>query len=753
MPLFWICCGVVLGVSVAPWWPDAHPPLLIALGAGAGLVAVITGNKLGDLGLSGRLTLIGAGFAVGLVLVVTMPMGPLLRGPVAMRGVVTGVSSGTSADIEISGWAGPGEDWVAASGRVRARFPERSPALGASIVLRGDARALDSPTLPGAPDPVRSASRAGIRTLLRVDHFEVLGGAVGGRHPSDVTGVLRAVAVGDRTAVDEQTWARLRRTGTAHLLAISGFHVGIIALLVGGVARVISRFVGLFRHVGLPSGWTWMAAVGAGVLYAAAAGAPVSAQRAVCCLAWVGIARTHGRSTEPLTLLGIAAVAILIVDPSAGAGASMQLSFGAVVGIARITPWILRWVPPDVAFPLRWSINGVSVTVAATLGTLPAAAWWFQDVAPLSPLANLIAMPVMAIVVIPCANLAVWGPELLAEPAAFLGTLGLQILFRLLDPLAIEPWHPAVGPAGAVLLIAPMVWPNRPRLLLPFVLCALGVREVATVDRITFLDVGQGDAALVELASGERILVDGGPPGTQVLAWLRRRGIRRLDVVAITHGDADHVGGALPVLGSLQIDSLWMGDPAGMQDAVAIAEARQIDVVAMTPPFAGGSKNDRSLMFAFAGALFTGDIGREAESELSSSLVTFPVLKVPHHGSRSSSSEALLDATQPQLAIIGVGRRNLYRHPHHTVIRRYQQQGIEVFRSDLHGTVEVSLWPEVLVVRTFRAGQGWSAAREFLRPFGPEPEHADGEDGQQDGDALGIRKRFAEDRLQEEPSG
>jgi len=560
------------------------------------------------------------------------------------------------------------------------------------------------------------------------------------------------VAVGDRSAVSEETWSLLRRTGTAHLLAISGFHVGIVALVVGLFIRFVSRIVGVVRPVGVPIGWSWGLGAAAGFAYAMAAGGPVSAQRAAWCLAGVAVARVFGRVADPMGLLGCAAVAVLMVDPSAVASAGMQLSFGAVVGILRITPWIVRWVPPDLPWLGRWAIQGMSVTVGATLGTLPAAAWWFQDMAPLSPVANLVAMPVMAFVVVPCASLAVWGPAGSVELASQVGTAALNMLFVMLQPLAVQPLHPAVGPIAAIALVAPLLWPGRPALVIPIVGCALGLREMPKADTVTFLDVGQGDAALIELASGRRLLVDGGPPSDRVLAWLRRRGIRRLDAVVVSHGDADHLGGALPVLAGLRVDALWLADVDGMEEALELARSRGIGVV-VHPVGSDGDRNDRSLVFTEAGTLFTGDIGERAERALAPSLAPVAVLKVPHHGSRSSSSQALVNAARPSIAVIGVGRRNMYGHPHPTVVRRYQEHGAEVYRTDLHGSIEVTLRSDHLSIRTFRAGRGWSLPRRLARPAGAEQEDGQGQASEAEGHPLRIAQRLSQQTLQKVATG
>jgi competence protein ComEC len=278
----------------------------------------------------------------------------------------------------------------------------------------------------------------------------------------------------------------------------------------------------------------------------------------------------------------------------------------------------------------------------------------------------------------------------------------------------------------------------------PLVVFALGLRPVPLVDRVTFLDVGQGDAALVELSSGQRLLVDGGPPSERVLRWLRRRGIGRLDAVVATHADADHLGGLMPVLRSLDVEALWIQDPDGMDEAIDLAVGRSIDLVRFAEE-KEGSRNDRSLVVVAAQTLFTGDIGMAREARLLTRLGPVPVLKVPHHGSRSSSSAALLDAIQPRIAVVGVGRHNRYGHPHPDVVDRYRQRDIELFRTDVHGTIEVTLHPPHLVVRCFRAGPGWSRARSFRA----KKEDSEGDAGEANRDPLGVGQRLSEEALDE----
>ncbi|MCA9494650.1 MAG: MBL fold metallo-hydrolase, partial [Myxococcales bacterium] len=234
--------------------------------------------------------------------------------------------------------------------------------------------------------------------------------------------------------------------------------------------------------------------------------------------------------------------------------------------------------------------------------------------------------------------------------------------------------------------------------------CLLPTRSAPDVPRVTFLDVGQGDAALVELPDGRRILVDGGASATQVASWLRRTRVRHLDLVVSSHAERDHEGGLPEVLRSVRVDELWATEPS---DALREAAAdRGVPIVGtdaswLSPdPGDQGSANDLSVVLALGGVLFTGDIDEEAELRVAARTDPLPVLKVPHHGSRTSSSDALLDAVQPRLAIVSVGRDNPYHHPHDDVLSRLASDGVTVVRTDEEGTVVVEVAPHELRVRT-----------------------------------------------------
>ncbi|MBT3221782.1 MAG: hypothetical protein HN348_22110 [Proteobacteria bacterium] len=694
---------------------------------------------------------------LGMLNCASVPRGPEIGGPVAVQGIVIGASRGNTADLLVEEVAQVGEEWQAERGRLRLVFPNRPPPPGTPIVARGIARQLGERSLPGSPDAVDDARRVAIQSKVIVAKYAVLNGKKRQtpRHHQDLQhgGVLLALATGDRSAVSDEVLTLLRRTGTAHLLAISGFHVGVIGGLFYGVTSMVLRLLALIRRTGLPTWPAWLVAISAAVSYAWAAGAPISAQRAAGVMVLVAIAAILGRRTAPLRLLATAAVAILLVDPSAIATPSFQLSFGAILGLLRLTPRILRYLPPDTTWCLSWPARSLAATMGAALGTLPAAAWWFQQLPPLSPVANLVAMPLTAIVIAPSAVAATYGPEFICPWPAAAGNLGIEVLVTILTPMSIEPWHPAVGPWGAMGLATILLFPKRYFFWAPAAFLALTLKNVPTMGtRVTFFDIGQGDSALVEYADGCRWLIDGGPPGRAVVQHLRRLGVTHLDLVVASHGQMDHIGGLLPVLDELSVDRLAIPDLEGTESLRAIAWTRNIEVLVSRDTPNHQDINDRSLVL-YTGrgeALFTGDIGRDRER--SARFLPAALLKVPHHGSRTSSTSTMLEDIDPVVAVVSVGRYNRFGHPNDEVIRRYLHHGIQVYRTDQHGTVQVHLFDEKMVVRTHRAGRGWSGDELFCLRTGSassEEKNDEGNNCHNNGYSLRIGQGLAKEGGQE----
>ena len=238
-----------------------------------------------------------------------------------------------------------------------------------------------------------------------------------------------------------------------------------------------------------------------------------------------------------------------------------QLSFAAMLGMIVVGPRVARLVPPDLPWMVRGAAAGVAASAGATVGTLPIVALHFQSLSLLSPLANLWAVPWLASLATPLAVLAsaLGGtPRRLAlafaDAAVDVGLLGL----RAVD---VTPWAPAVGVGGALLLLCALALWRREGLAIAAILVVLWWPHRAPRELVvTFFAIGQGDAALVEWPDGRVWLVDGGPPGLDLLRYLRGRGLRRLDAVFLSHLHPDHFGGLVPVLEALDVDLLVADD-------------------------------------------------------------------------------------------------------------------------------------------------------------------------------------------------
>jgi ComEC/Rec2-related protein len=314
--------------------------------------------------------------------------------------------------------------------------------------------ALPAAPLPGEGDPelaLRRAGRARARVLRSAPLAE-------DPLPPDAfaglthRGLLRALALGDRAEVPADVKALLRRTGTAHLLAISGLHVGLVAGLGALLGRALRGPFAFTRGWRVAATLPPLMGLGAALAYGQVVGWPASAQRAGWMVAAATLARLLGRRPDGWSALGAAALALVLVDPGALGSLGLQLSLSAVLGILLIQPRVVALLPPDTPGVVTAGVGSLAVSLGATLGTLPLIAWRFQELPPTSLLANLVAGPVVSIGVVPLALLTALAPAALRGPIAALADASVELLLGLLVPLDADPLPVAVGPVGAAAL-------------------------------------------------------------------------------------------------------------------------------------------------------------------------------------------------------------------------------------------------------------------------------------------------------------
>jgi len=526
---------------------------------------------------------------------------------------------------------------------------------------------------------------------------------------------LAALVLGDGSGLTADDWRVLQDTGTVHLLVISGQHIGLLAGLIYALVAALARY-GCW-----PRTWPWLpwacglaftAALGYGLL----AGFGVPVQRACVMVGLVLLWRLRFRHLGIWWPLLLAFNSVLILEPLASLQPGFWLSFAAVAVLGltfggRLGRWSAwqAWTRP------QWLIAIGLFPVLLVLG-LP--------ISLSAPLANLFAVPWISLVVLP---LALLGTALLAVPFVGAGLLwlaggALDGLFNALALLAgqLPAWIPAEVPmgywlvslVGAVLLLLPKGVPFR---LLGWPMLLLAVfppREPVPHGQVDVLqlDVGQG-LALILRTRHHTLLYDAGPRSGAVdlgarvvLPSLKRLGVDALDMMLLSHADADHAGGAAAVARGLPIKRVVGGETEGLpalldtQPCIS-GEQWAWDGVSFElwqwPDAVDGNPKSCVLHIQANGErlLLTGDIDRAAEQAFLASTLAVPTdwLQAPHHGSRSSSSWPFLQRLAPKSVLISRGRGNAFGHPHPQVVERYQALGTQVYDSAEQGAVRLRL--------------------------------------------------------------
>ncbi|PXW26276.1 DNA internalization-related competence protein ComEC/Rec2 [Paraburkholderia caballeronis] len=598
-------------------------------------------------------------------------------------------------------------------------------------------------------------------------------------------GIVVALATGAQDAVTDADWRLMRRTGTTHLIAISGLHLAFVAALAGGFAGAVWRRL---RWRGRPAPLIapaqtvalWSAVIAA-IAYAALAGFNVPVQRALWMLLAAALALATGRNVARSQTLGWALGLVLLNDPWAVASAGFWLSFCAVGAILFVVAGDMPMRHHDRSFHDDDAQRGAShlgtklralcisagermrrsarVQYAVTLALAPITLYWFAQMPLIGPLANAFAIPWVSALVTPAVLAGIVLPKPLDAFALHAAHRLFELLAMGLDAVAKPswavlhlaqpgPWALGCAALGIAWCLAPRGWPLRwaaPVTWLPLLLPAPFSMQSTGAFRVTALDVGQGTSVLVETAR-HALLFDAGPGPESthageriVVPYLHAHGVRRLDALMISHDDSDHAGGAAAVLDEIRVDTfvggllrshpLW-DDARGAGAAALQCAAGQhwqwdgVDFDVLWPDAGplSGKPNEHCCVLRVStharapadpadtrvAALLAADIEAPAERALlarDSAALHAQVLVVPHHGSRTSSTEPFLDAVGPLVAIFQVGYLNRFHHPQQGVYARYEARHITLARSDADGAVRVEASGTVLNVERYRDTQ------------------------------------------------
>lgn len=554
-------------------------------------------------------------------------------------------------------------------------------------------------------------------------------------------GVVRGLAVGDQQAISSDAWQVFARTGTSHLMAISGFHIGMVAWV---FAWLGSRLI----YLPMAQRWRWtkpdlraLFGMSAALGYSLLAGMSVPTQRTLIMLAVYFGAGVLRRELNVWHSFGVALLLVLIVDPFAPMAVGAWLSFGAVAVIL-----LNQYGRIGHGSTLREFLNMQAVV---SLGLVPLLLSSFGSLSLISPLVNLLAIPLFTAVLVPLVLIGCG--LLLLNPgmgAWWLGWLvqGLDWVFAGLQwaaNLSWANWYAAQAPLwamgllviGTIMLVLPWLWPLR----VSGLLCCLPVLcwQAQSVPQggftMTTLDVGQGLAVVIATRT-HTLLYDTGPSFQSgrdtgelvVLPYLRSQGVRHLDRVMVSHGDDDHAGGLRSVLKGLPVGDMLLGPSVKLPvvppiqgsslysatcdrgqrwqwDGVTF-EVLHPDLQHLEP-----SDNNQSCVLRVSGSggsvLLLGDVEKAVEHELAASNLLTPtsIVEAAHHGSRSSSTQALVDATQPQWTVFSAGYRNRWGFPKDEVVARWQAIGAGIVSTIDAGAVTAKLWPgQPITVERYR---------------------------------------------------
>ncbi len=546
--------------------------------------------------------------------------------------------------------------------------------------------------------------------------------------------IILALSIGDKSGLSNNQKKVLQVSGTSHLMAISGLHVGLVFMVTAWILTCLLKpFATLFEWlprqqlVLLPS-------LGFAFLYSGLAGFAVSTQRAFIMLTVYVLCRFVAASPSLLKILLITVGIVIIIDPNSILDVGFWLSAGAVLIISLVAQ-----PPNDTNADEQAALSLWKLQPLLWLGMLPLTMVFFGQISVISPVVNLIAVPLFCILLIPLTLSLVLLNQLgfkgVLEPAFQFLQLAFDWVFISLQWLShldfatwvaapISYWTFLAGLAVALVHFYACSWRNYSWLLIGLSVFATHVKPAEEKLLITLLDVGQGLSMVIEQAD-YTLVYDTGPAyqsgfntaDAVLIPYLNYRGIKQLDTLVISHADNDHIGGydhlmaafpATQVLTS-RVDILPQANAcyAGQKWQRGSVQYQFISPSVDTPDGSNNRSCVLRLSYGSSSVLIAGDIEKQVERQLldRKTDLSADILLVPHQGSKTSSTEAFIDAVNPNLALIAAGYLNQYGHPHPEVTKRYNQRGIALLSTIESGSIQVEISLNDRQIKSFRESQ------------------------------------------------
>ena len=568
-----------------------------------------------------------------------------------------------------------------------------------------------------------------IHTVI-TEHFQEDSGAL-----------LAAITIGQRSHLSERLREAFNDAGLAHILSISGTHFGLFSVFLFAIFRMVIRVLphALLQRMTLyltPAQAAAFLSFPFMVAYLGLSGGSIPAIRSFIMIGIFLFGLIIGRKGFWLNSLLFAAFVIVLWEPQSMLSLSFQLSFLAVLFIG-ITIGRSDTGPGEGRKLRRYIGNMVLLTLAASAGTAPLVAYSFHYASLISPVSNLVVAPFIGFILIPLSVISAFvflatGYYPFAPAIGILADAGVAIVQKLSEIPHAGIKIAAFPPVIVLLfygscLICLLRKKSRYLLLLPCIpVVFYSVFSIMNTDElsVTFLDVGQGDGAVVELPDGKTLVVDTGATGREVASFLRYRGKKHIDGLVLSHVHPDHTGGLQFIDERFDIREVWHGSRMILSDSMHAPEERvlergdliegdgyRISVLHSYPEFytMHGNEyveeNNDSLVLQIAGKnisfLFTGDIEEEAEGDMLhlGGWIESDVIKVPHHGGRTSAHEAFLDTVNPDIAVVSAERGNRFGHPHQETLEMLS--GRKVLRTDTDGAIKIKKGAEGYAIKTY----------------------------------------------------
>jgi competence protein ComEC len=558
-------------------------------------------------------------------------------------------------------------------------------------------------------------------------------------HSPEQASFLKGVILGYRADLSNEIKQSFMNTGTIHILAVSGSNVAVIVLII----------YSMFGFLRLPKKLAGGATIFGIVIFMFITGASPSVVRATIMATVLLVGTLFERRTDVYNSLSVAAAIILLLDTNALFDVGFQLSFAAVVSIVYIYPILKKLIDliPERFEEIKaidYVLKLFAVSLAAQIGTLPFTAYYFGRISLVSLLANLIVVPLsglnvlLGVATVACSSVS----SFVASCYAALNSIAIDFLLGFVKVAGNVP-HAYAETAQFQLLhallyygiVAILFHITNPRIVKWGITASLAfltaflvngiVENWSAILRITLIDVGQGDAILIESPNHKYVLIDAGPrqfkydAGERTIApYLARHGINKLDAVIVTHGHSDHIGGVPYIVDHVKVASLVTAElnttsslyrkmkQVIRNEGVAEREVQTGQSIDLDPStrfyvLHPKTSEDRQrslnntsivvkLVYGKSVALLVGDAEKESEAELCrrfGSFLASDILKVGHHGSRTSSSGVFLRCVKPAVALVSVGAKNKFGHPSQETIERLIRYGSHVYRTDKEGAI------------------------------------------------------------------